>query len=139
MPGPLTRRQLLVRSGGASVALVLLGALPTGAVADPASLTPARAAAYAALLDAINADPAYELAQREALVAGFGSLYAGDDLVRGYADPLLDALAPLSRMSPQAAHDALVALDGAVKPGALSLAALAFEQPEDTHTIVFTV
>jgi hypothetical protein len=43
MPGSLTRRQLLIRTGGASVALVCLGALPTGAVADPAALTPARA------------------------------------------------------------------------------------------------
>ena len=39
----------------------------------------------------------------------------------------------------EAAHHALVTLDGTVKPDALSLAALAFEAPEDTHTIVFTV
>src|SRR3954463_6982949 len=94
MPGPLTRRQLLVRSGGASVALVLLGALPTGAVADPASLTPARAAAYAALLDAINADPAYELADRAARVTRFAAIYSdADDAFRSYADDVLDGFA----------------------------------------------
>ena len=139
MPGPLTRRQLLVRTGGASVALVCLGALPSGAVADPAALTSTRTATYAALLDAINADPAYALSQREELVAGFADRYAGEAWIRAYADPVLDELAPLASMSPQAAHHTLVTFDGAVKPDALSLAALAFEAPEDTHTIVFTV
>ena len=64
VPGSLTRRQLLVRTGGASVALVCFGALPGGALADPAALSSARAATYAALLDAINADPGYALADR---------------------------------------------------------------------------
>jgi hypothetical protein len=139
MPGTLTRRQLLIRTGGASVALVCLGTLPSGAVAGAAALSPARAATYAAVLDAINADPAYVLAQREALVGGFAARYAGDELVRDYADPVLDRLAPLASLSPAAAHDALTRLDGDLQPDALSLAALAFDLPEDTHTIVFTV
>jgi hypothetical protein len=42
-------------------------------------------------------------------------------------------------LSPSAAHDALIHLDGDLQPEALSLAALAFDLPEDTHTIVFTV
>jgi hypothetical protein len=139
VPGSLTRRQLLVRTGGATVALACFGALPGGALADPAALSPARAATYAALLDAIDADPAYALAQREALAGGFASRYATDPMLRDYADPVLDALAPLAPLSSRAAHDALVELDGRLKPDALSLAALAFDLPEDTHTIVFTV
>jgi hypothetical protein len=140
VPGSLTRRQLLIRTGGASVALACFGALPTaGAIADPAALTPARAATYAALLDAIDADPAYSLAQREELVGSFASRYTDDALVRAYADPVLDALGSLSALSPQAAHAAVMDLDGRLKPDALSLAALAFDLPEDTHTIVFTV
>ncbi len=140
MPGSLTRRQLLIRTGGASVALACFGALPvTGALADPAALSPARAATYAALLDAIDADPAYALGQREHLVAGFADAYVTDESVRRYADPVLDALAPLSSLPPHEAHAALADLDGRVKPDALSLAALAFDLPEDTHTIVFTV
>jgi hypothetical protein len=138
--GSLTRRQLLIRTGGASVALACFGALPVaGAVADPAALNPARAATYAALLDAIDADPVYALAQRGELVGSFASRYAGDAMVRVYADPVLDALAPLSALSPDAAHAALVDLDRRLKPDALSLAALAFDLPEDTHTVVFTV
>ncbi|MDA0163459.1 hypothetical protein OM076_24510 [Solirubrobacter ginsenosidimutans] len=139
MPGSLTRRQLLIRTGGASVALACFGVLPGGAVADSVALTPARAATYAALLDAIDADPAYALGQREHLVAGFADAYVTDESVRRYADPVLDALAPLSSLPPHEAHAALADLDGRVKPDALSLAALAFDLPEDTHTIVFTV
>ncbi len=139
MPGSLTRRQLLIRTGGASVALACFGVLPGGAVADSVALTPARAATYAALLDAIDVDPAYALGQREHLVAGFADAYVTDESVRRYADPVLDALAPLSSLPPHEAHAALADLDGRVKPDALSLAALAFDLPEDTHTIVFTV
>ena len=139
MSGSLTRRQLLVRTGGASVALVCFGALPGGALADPAALTPARAATYAALLDAIDADPAYSLSQREELVRGFASRYAQDESLRAAADPVLDALAPLTYRSPYVAHQMLAESDGGLKADALGLAAAAFEQPEDTHTVVFTV
>jgi hypothetical protein len=139
VPGSLTRRQLLIRTGGASVALACFGVLPGGAVADSAALTPARAATYAALLDAIDADPGYAFGQREHLVAGFADAYVTDESVRRYADPVLDALAPLASLPPQEAHAALADLGGRLKPDALSLAALAFDLPEDTHTIVFTV
>jgi hypothetical protein len=139
VPGSLTRRQLLIRTGGASVALACFGALPVGASVDPFALSPARAATYAALLDAIDADPAYALGQRDDLVAGFASSYASDESVRRCADPVLDALAPLSSLPPQEALAALADLDGRLKPDALSLAALAFDLLEDTHTIVFTV
>jgi hypothetical protein len=139
MRGPLTRRQLLVRTGGASVALVCLGALPSGAVADTAALTSARTVTYAALLDAINADPAHSLSQREELVRGFASRYAQDESLRAAADPVLDALTPLTYRSPYAAHQMLAEFDGGLKADALGLAAAAFEQPEDTHTVVFTV
>jgi hypothetical protein len=129
--GSLTRRQLLIRTGGASVALACFGALPTaGAIADPAALSPARAATYAALLDAIDADPAYALLPRDRVVAAFASRYADDEALRACADPVLDAFAPLTMVSE---------LDGWFRPDALALAAAAFEPLEDTHTIVFTV
>src|SRR3954470_22562825 len=105
MPGPLTRRQLLVRSGGASVALVCLGALPTGAVADPAALTPARTATYAALLDAIDADPAYALGRHEIATAQFADRYLADESLRTFADAVLDAIGPdFAKLPADAAH-----------------------------------
>jgi hypothetical protein len=138
--GSITRRQLLIRTGGATVALACLGTLPVGAAAEPAALSPARAATYGALLDAINADPAYSLAGRDQLVSGFAERYAADESLRRYADAVLDAIdGRFSSLTPQAAHDRLAGWDGALKPDALALASLAFEAPEDTHTIVFTV
>ena len=125
----------------AAVALACFGALPVGAAADPAALSPARAATYAALLDALNADPAYSLGRRDQLVAGFAERYAGPTSTlravrrRGARR---DRRAASQRFA-HAAHDELASWDGALKPDALSLAALAFEPPEDTHTIVFTV
>ncbi len=145
MPGSLTRRQLLIRTGGATVALTCFGTLAGGAAADPAALSPARAATYTALLDALNADPAYALAARAELTAGFAERYAADETLRRYADAVLDAIesaprhATFSSLPPAAAHDELLSWDGRLKPDALILASLAFEPPEDTHTIVFTV
>ena len=146
VPGSLTRRQLLIRTGGASVALTCFGVLAGGAVAEPAALGPARAATFGALLDAISADPAYALADRDALAAGFARAYAtGDEPLRRYADAVLDAIeraprdAPFSALRPQAAHRELVGFDGALKADALSVATLAVGQPEDSHTIVFSV
>ena len=112
VPGSLTRRQLLVRTGGASVALVCFGALPGGAVADPAALSSARAATYAALLDAINADPALR-AGRTASSSSPASPTAtpATTSLRAYADAVLDAIERrLARVSPDAAHDALATL-----------------------------
>ena len=134
VPGSLTRRQLLIRTGGATVALTCFGALPGGAAAEPAALSSARAATYGAILDAINADPKYELADREERARRFAAIYAesGDGL-RAYADGVLDELAHLARLTPTQAHDRLSC-------GALDLAALPYVDPEiDTHTIVFTV
>jgi hypothetical protein len=142
VPGSLTRRQLLIRTGGASVALACFGALPVGAAVDPSALSPARAATYAALLDAIDADPAYALIRRDQLAAGFADRYAADESLRRYADTILDAIerrSAFSALTPTAAHAELVSWDGRLKPDALALATLAFEQPDDTHTILFTV
>ena len=123
MPGPLTRRQLLVRTGGASVALVCLGALPSGAVADPAALTSTRTATYAALLDAINATPAYVLPDRAARVDRFAEIYADADAAfRVYADDVLDEFA-----------------DRGFTARALDLAALPYLEDNDSHTFAFTV
>jgi len=123
MPGPLTRRQLLVRTGGASVALVCFGALPGGALADPATLAPARAATYAALLDAIDATPAYVLPDRAARVGRFVEIYADADATfRVYADDVLDEFA-----------------DRGFTARALDLAALPYLEDNDSHTFAFTV
>jgi hypothetical protein len=124
VPGSLTRRQLLIRTGGASVALACLGALPTaGAVADPAALTAARGATYAALLDALDASPGYELADRATRVDRFATIYAGaDDRFRAYADEVLDDFEA----------------DG-FNAAALDLAALPYLEDNDSHTFAFTV
>jgi hypothetical protein len=124
----LTRRALLIRAGGATVALACFGALPGGAAADPAALSSARAATYAAVLDAIHADPSYELADRADRARRFGALYAeSGDHFRVYTDAVLDEQAE------RGVHrDRLSA-------GALELAALPYIEPSDTHTIVFTV
>src|SRR3954469_12494205 len=93
MAGSMPRRQLLIRSGGASVALALLGTLPRGAAAEPAALSSARATTYAAVLDAIDAHPAYELADRSYRARRFAELYQErDDFFRAYADAVLDEL-----------------------------------------------
>ena len=63
-----------------------------GAAAGPAALSPARAATYTALLGALNADPAYALAARAELTAGFAERYAADETLRRYADAVLDAI-----------------------------------------------
>ena len=146
VPGSLTRRQLLIRTGGASVALTCFGALAAGAVAEPAALNATRAATFGALLDAISADPAYALADRDALAAAFERAYtAGDESLRLYADSVLDAIeraprdAPFSALRAQAAHRELVGFDGELKADALSVATLAVGQPEDSHTIVFSI
>ena len=140
VPGSLTRRQLLIRTGGATVALTCFGALPGGALAEPAALSSARAATFGAILDALNADPAYSIAARDQLVAGFAERYATDDALRGYANGVLDAIGPrFASLTAAAAHEQLAGWDGTLKPDALTLASLAFEAPEDTHTILFTV
>jgi hypothetical protein len=106
----MTRRQLLVRTGGAGVALAGFGLLSHPALADPAALAPARQATYAALLADVNREPAYEIADRDAVVAAFAGLYAaGDAPYRAYVDATLDALEPrgLAHAGPQLTVDAL--------------------------------
>ena len=140
MSGSLTRRQLLIRTGGASVALACFGALPMGAIADSAALSPARAATYAALLDAIDADPAYALGRHDLVEAAFAERYRSDEFLRSYADAVLDAIDPAFRtLSPDAAHAELASWGARTQPDALALVALEFEPSADTHPIVFTV
>ena len=125
VPGSLTRRQLLIRTGGASVALVCFGALPGGAVADPAALSATRAATFAAILEAINADPGYELADRADRAGRFAEIYrTGGDDFRAYADAVLDDLAERGVV---------------LNAGALDLAALPYLEPSDSHPILFTI
>ena len=125
VPGSLTRRQLLIRTGGATVALTCFGALPGGALAEPAALSSARAAAYASILDELHALPHYELADRAYRAGRFADLYAAsDEHFRAYADAVLDTFADGRRFT----------------AGALDLASLPYVDPDiDTHTIVFTV
>jgi hypothetical protein len=124
----LTRRALLIRTGGATVALACFGALPAGAVVDPAALSSTRAATYAAILDAIHADPGYELADRAERAQHFGQLYAASgDHFRAYADAVLDELAEREIHR----HH--------LSAGGLELAEFVYVEPSDTHTILFTV
>jgi hypothetical protein len=106
----ITRRQLLVRTGGAGVALAGFGLLTRAAMADGSALSPDRRATYAALLAAVHAYPAYEIADREAVVARFADLYAtADEPFRAHVDVTLDALEPrgLAKADPQLTIDAL--------------------------------
>jgi len=133
--GSLTRRQLLIRTGGASVALACFGALGVGAAAGPAALNSARSATYAAILDAIDADPGYELADRVYRAGRFAEIYAdGDDYFRAYADSVLDTLARRG-----VGRDAPADARGRLDAGALELASLPYLDAGDSHTIVFTV
>ena len=123
MPGSLTRRQLLIRTGGATVALTCFGALPAGAVAEPAALSSARAAPYASILDELHALPQYELADRAARVAQFAESYAtAGEPFRAYADDVLDHFARRGFTA-----------------GALDLAALPYLEENDSHAFAFTV
>jgi hypothetical protein len=131
VPSSLTRRQLLIRTGGASVALAGLGLLPRDAAADPAALTGARRATYAALLESVDASPAYELADRDAVAALFDDIYATADApFRAYAEVTLDALAPvgLEGAGAQLAIDALSLVKRPFVGG-----------DDDNHQILFSV
>jgi hypothetical protein len=127
----MTRRQLLVRTGGAGVALAGFGLLSQAATADPAALAAGRRATYASLLAAVDANPLYEIPDQDAVVARFAELYAtGDEPFRAYADATLDALEPvgLDRAEPQLAIDALTL----VKRPYVS-------DEDDFHQILFSV
>src|SRR3954452_22375803 len=119
----LTRRQLLVRGGGLTVALAYFGTLPGGAAADPPALSAEHAGAYAALLDLIDADPAYELPDRVYRVPRFAELYGdADDAFRAWADAALDDFTEHGRAG----------------AAALDLASLVYREP-DSNTILFTL
>lgn len=106
----MTRRQLLVRTAGAGVALAGFGLLSQTATADPAALATGRRGTYAALLAAVDADPAYEIADRDGVAAAFAEIYStADEPYRASVDATLDALEPvgLANADPQLAIDAL--------------------------------
>jgi hypothetical protein len=144
--GSLTRRQLLVRSGGATAALACLGALPRAAAAGPPALSAGRADTFAAVLGAIDADAAYELADRAERAERFAGIYATADApFRAYADAVIDAIerapdgAPFSALAPEQAHAALLAHPDAGGE-AIMLASLPYTQDDsDSHQIGFTV
>ena len=103
VPGSLTRRQLLIRTGGATVALTCFGALPGGAAAEPAALSSARAATYAR--DPRRASTPTRRTRSPPATSssrGFAERYAGDESLRAYADAVLDAIerAPFATLSP---------------------------------------
>jgi hypothetical protein len=119
----LTRRQLLVRGGGVTVALACFGTLPGGAAAEPGALSAAHADAYAALLDLVDAQPAYDLSDRLQRAGRFAEIYSErGDAFRRDADALLDDFAA-----------------GRTRSGALDLAALPYRDDLDDTTILFTL
>ncbi len=127
----MTRRQLLIRTGGAGVALAGFGLLSQAATADPAALVAVRRATYASLLVAVDALPAYEIPDQDGLTSRFAELYAtGDEPFRIYVDATLDALAAVGfdRAEPQLAIDALTL----VKRPYVS-------DVDDSHQILFSV
>ena len=107
VPGSLTRRQLLIRTGGATVALTCFGALPGGAAAEPAALSSARAATYGAILDALqrrSRSTSWPIATER--VAGFAELYAdADESLPRLRRRVLDASTHVRRADADAAHD----------------------------------
>jgi hypothetical protein len=127
----LTRRQLLIRTGGAGVALAGLGLLPRGAAADPSALTAARRATYASLLADVDASPLYEIPDQEAVAGRFAEIYAtGGDSFRAFADGTLDALAP----------GGLTAADTRLAIDALSLVKQPYVDPDDDlNQLLFSV
>jgi hypothetical protein len=143
----LTRRQLLVRTGGITVGLACLGAVPR-ALAGPAALDAGRSRTYTALLRAIDAGAGFEIADVEGRSALFAGLYASaDDRFRAAADAALDALeafprdAPFSALAPAEANTALGEFNRA-DGGEFNvpyLVDLAFPQEDDWHQVQIAV
>ena len=126
----MTRRQLLVRGGGAGIALAGFGLWSQAATADPAALAAGRRATYAALLAAVDAHPLYEIPDPDAVVARFADIYStGTESFRAYADTTLDALEPvgLDRADPQLTIDAL------------TLVKRPYASDEDLNQLLFSV
>jgi hypothetical protein len=151
----VTRRQLLVRSGGAY--LILYGALARAAFAEDAAadtlaLSAARAATIAAVLAAVAADPGTGLAPDVVpLTAGwFGDYYAAaPEWVRGAVEDTLDRVeAEAPGFAALAPADALALLQGwvdagtpdgrpALATGALSLAS--FRLDDEPREVGYTL
>jgi hypothetical protein len=109
----LTRRQLLLRTGGVTVGLACLGTVPR-ALAGPAALDAGREQTYRAVLSAIDAGPGSEIADVGVRAAMFADVYDhAEDGFRARADALLDALeafpqgGSFSALDPPAAYAAL--------------------------------
>jgi hypothetical protein len=139
----LTRRQLLVRTGGIGVGLACLGAVPR-ALAGPAALEAGRQRTYTAVLRAIDAGPGYEITDVGVRAAMFADAYgSAEDGFRARADALLDALeafpdgTPFSALEPADANTALGEWShGEGRKFDLPyLVDLAFPQEDDWHQI----
>jgi hypothetical protein len=146
----LTRRDLLVRTGGAYLALIAAGhaAVAHAAVDDAAALSASRQATYAALLAAIALDPGSGLAAAQAPVIAdrFREHYlTAREPLRAYADDTLDRIEAggFSSLRPEAALETLRAWTAAGAPddvapdprralagSGLTLASLTFEEDE---------
>jgi hypothetical protein len=119
----VTRRQLLMRGGGVTIALLAAGAAPALAeslAADPA-LTAARSATALALLAAIAADGGSELTAQavELVAADFADRYAQAPAdVRAFADDTLDRIEAEGALATLSAVDALAVLRGWSEAGA---------------------
>ena len=113
VPGSLTRRQLLIRPAARPSRSSASARCPAGAVGRPGRAELGRAATYAAVLDAINADPALRARRRERSCAGFAEhLRRGDESLRAYADAVARRSdAPARRSPSSAACDALARCD----------------------------
>ena len=112
----VTRRQLLKRGGGITIALFAAGAGPALAqelAADPAALTAARRATALALLAGIAADPNGDLAPAavEFLAVDFGDHYAeAAPDVRAFVDETLDRIEADGALAALSPDDALALL-----------------------------
>ncbi|MEA2310525.1 MAG: hypothetical protein QOE28_493 [Solirubrobacteraceae bacterium] len=153
-PDGVTRRQLLVRGGGAY--LVVSGALARSAlaedaIADPLALSGARAATMTAVYGAVAADPGTGLATGvvEDTMRQFGDYYAAaPGALRGYVDDTLDrveseAAGGFAGLPPEDARAVLRSWSAAGAPdgatgdphrtlaaSALALASFRFEEDE---------
>jgi hypothetical protein len=127
----MTRRQLLIRTGGAGVVLAGFGLLSQAATADPPALAAGRRATYASLLAAVDAQPLYEIPDQGEVASRFAELYAtGDEPFRTCVDATLDALEPvgLERADAQLTVDALTLVKRPYVTDA-----------DDLHQILFSV
>jgi hypothetical protein len=95
----LTRRQVLVSAGGASLVLLAPGWLSAGrpevALADDAVIAPVRLATYAAVVTALVQDPGVQLEADTAAVTvdDFATHYAAaDESFRAWAEAALDEI-----------------------------------------------